>query len=91
MVAFDETMYEVDEGTPYVTVCVNLTKPEHDIQDENVFVEVYDDPSSIYVPSNATPASKTLISTNGASLMVYTSSYSTFHSKFFYAESCQWG
>ena len=72
IVAFDKTTYEVTEGTPtptpplYVAVCVNLTQPEHDIQEERVFVEVYDDSSSIYVPSNATSASKTLISTNGA-------------------------
>ena len=75
IVAFDKTTYEVTEGTPtptptptptHVAVCVNLTQPEHDIQDERVFVEVYDDSSSIYIPSNATSASKILISTNGA-------------------------
>ena len=58
MVAFDETVYEVSEGTPHVQVCVNLTKPEHDIQDELVFVEVLDDFSSVYIPVDATHASK---------------------------------
>ena len=32
-------------------VCVNLTKPEVDILDENIFVEVVDFINTIYIPS----------------------------------------
>ena len=38
-------------------VCVNLTKPGLDIEDEMVFVESLDFSSSVYIPANATLAS----------------------------------
>ena len=38
-------------------VCVNLTKPEVDIEDEMAFVESLDFPSSVYIPADATLAS----------------------------------
>ena len=47
-----------DEGP--VRVCVNLTKPEEDIEDEIVFVESLDFPSSVYIPAGATLASEFL-------------------------------
>lgn len=58
-VAFVETLYTVIEGSvQYVEVCVNLTEPLHDIQDETVHVLVFDDMDSVYIPPNAVMASK---------------------------------
>ena len=41
-------------------MCVSLTKPEVDIEDEMVFVESLDFPSSVYIPAEATLASELL-------------------------------
>ena len=41
-----------------VRVCVNLTKPEVDIEEEMVFVESLDFPTSVYIPADATLASE---------------------------------
>ena len=38
--AFVETAYTVDESVGSVSVCVNLTQPEHDILDLTVSVYV---------------------------------------------------
>ena len=48
-----QTTYTVSEGKGAVEVCVNLTKPEEDIGDEVVFVEVYD---LIYFPPDVAHA-----------------------------------
>ena len=53
-------MYTVIEDEGPVRVCVNLTKPEVDIEEEMVFVESLDFPSSIYIPDDATLASELL-------------------------------
>ena len=57
-VALVKTTYTVDESVGSVSVCVNLTRPEVDILDETVHVDVIDYPSSVYVPPGATLASK---------------------------------
>ena len=59
-VGFVETVYTVSESVGSVEVCVNLTRPQFDILDEFVTVEVYDYPSSVYIPANATLASEPL-------------------------------
>ena len=51
-----QTMYTVIEDEGPVRVCVNLTKP--DIEEEMVFVESLDFPSSVYIPDDATLASE---------------------------------
>ena len=56
-IGYVQTAYTVFEDDGPVEVCVNLTKPEEDIDDEMVFVESFDFPSSIYIPANATLAS----------------------------------
>ena len=53
-----ETIYTVSEDVGIVEVCVNLTQPHYDIFDEFVVVEVFDFPSSVYVPTDATLASE---------------------------------
>ena len=53
-----KTTYTVDESVGSVSVCVNLTRPEVDILDDTVNVDVIDYPSSVYIPSGATLASK---------------------------------
>ena len=53
-------MYTVIEDEGPVRVCVNLTKPEGDIEEEMVFVESLDFPSSVYIPADATLASELL-------------------------------
>ena len=58
--AFVETAYTVDESMPAVNVCVNLTQPSKDILDETVNVYVIDNSRSVYIPSGAPLASKTL-------------------------------
>ena len=60
VVAFVETAYTVDESMSALNVCVNLTQPLTDILDETVNVYVIDDSHSIYIPSDATLASKIL-------------------------------
>ena len=52
-----QTIYTVIEDEGPVRVCVNLTKPDFDILEEMVFVELLDFPSSVYIPPNATQAS----------------------------------
>ena len=53
-----ETIYTVPEDVGTVEVCVNLTKPQIDILDEFVVVEVSDFPSSVYIPADVTLASE---------------------------------
>ena len=48
----------VSEGVGSVEVCVNLTRPQVDILDGFVIVEVYDFPSSAVIPADGAPASK---------------------------------
>ena len=57
-VSFEETIYEVVEHDERVEVCVNLTKPDIDILENSVNVEVFVDDNSIYIPSNSRMASK---------------------------------
>ena len=57
-VGFVETVYTVPESVGSVEVCVNFTRPQIDIFEEFVVVEVYDHPSSDYIPTNARLASK---------------------------------
>ena len=51
-------------------VCVNLTKPQIDILDEFVVVEVIDFPSSVYIPADVTLASELFLYTNYFLLLV---------------------
>ena len=53
-----QTMYTVLEDEGPVEVCVNLTYPAIDILDEVVYVDVYNNESSVYIPANAVLASK---------------------------------
>ena len=55
-----QTIYTVIEDEGPVRVCVNLTKPEVDIEEEMAFVESLDFPSSVYIPADATLASELL-------------------------------
>ena len=57
-VAFVETMYAVVESEGQVEVCVNLTRPEKDIRDETVQVDVFHYDSSVYIPPNPVLASE---------------------------------
>ena len=57
-VAFVETMYTVVESEGRVEVCVNLTRPEIDILDETVQVDVFHYDSSVYIPPNPVLASE---------------------------------
>ena len=57
-VSFVETVYTVVESDERVEVCVNLTKPDTDILDNTVNVEVFVDKDSIYIPRNSNIASK---------------------------------
>ena len=56
-----QTIYTVIEDQGPVRVCVNLTKPEVDIEEEMVFVESFDFPSSVYIPTGASLASELCI------------------------------
>ena len=56
-----ETVYTVSESVGSVEVCVNLTRPQLEILDEFVVVEVYDFPSSVLIPADVTLASKSLL------------------------------
>ena len=54
-----QTIYTVIEDEGPVRVCVNLTKPAIDIEEEMVFVESFDFSSSVSIPENCnTPASE---------------------------------
>ena len=53
-----KAIYTVPEDVGTVEVCVNLTKPQIDILDEFVVVEVSDFPSSVYIPADVTLASE---------------------------------
>ena len=55
------TTYTVPENVSSVEVCVNLTRPTVDILDEFVVVEVYDFPSSVYVPADVALASEPML------------------------------
>ena len=57
-VGYVQTIYTVIEDEGPVRVCVNLTKPEEDIEEEMVFVHSFDFPSSVYIPADATLASE---------------------------------
>ena len=59
-VGFVQTSYTVSESDGSVEVCVQLTRPQIDIFDEFVVVEVTDFPSSVYIPLNAALASEFL-------------------------------
>ena len=48
-----KTIYTVIEDQGPVEVCVNLTKPQIDTEDEMVFVESLDFPSSVHIPAGA--------------------------------------
>ena len=52
-----QTIYTVIEDENPVRVCVNLTKPAVDIEEEVVFVESLDFNKSVHIPANATLAS----------------------------------
>ena len=53
-----ETVYTVSESDGSVAVCVNLTRPQVDIFDEFVVVEVTDFPSSVVIPPGGLLASE---------------------------------
>ena len=57
-VSFVETVYTVVERDERVEVCVTLTQPLTDILDNFVLVEAFVDDDSIYIPPNASIASK---------------------------------
>lgn len=57
VVRFVQTVYTVTESDGQVEVCVNLARPEVDILDETLRVEVYRDDNSVYIPLNSTVAS----------------------------------
>ena len=59
-VAFVQRIYAVPESAGSVEVCVNLTRSPVDILDEFVVVEVYNFPSSIYVPADVALASESV-------------------------------
>ena len=52
------TTYTVMESERQVEVCVNLIDSLVDIHNETVRVEVFNNPSSVYFPPNATLASE---------------------------------
>ena len=45
-------MYDVVESEGTVEVCVNLTFPRGSIQQQEITVSVFDDPTSRYLPPN---------------------------------------
>ena len=57
-VAFVETSYTVFENVGTVEVCVNLTEPQIDILNEEVYVMVFNDLNSVYIPAGGIRASK---------------------------------
>ena len=66
-----KTVYTVFESVGSVEVCVNLTRPQFDILDEFVVVEVYDFPSSVYIPADVCLASKSLLCNYAVSDVLY--------------------
>ena len=66
-----ETVYTVSEGVGSVEVCVNLTQPQVDILEEFVVVDVFDFPSSVYIPAHNTLASESLKHSRGISIYHY--------------------
>lgn len=58
LVAFVRTVYTVLESMGSVEVCVNLTRPEIDILEETVRVEVYDFRNSVNIPADGALASE---------------------------------
>ena len=70
VVAFVETMYTVVESEGRVEVCVNLTRPEIDILNETVQVDVFHYDSSVYIPPNSVLASESPLF--GCCLLIYT-------------------
>ena len=56
-----KTIYTVPESVGTVEVCVNLTKPQIDILNEFIVVEVTDFPSSVYIPADVALASELLL------------------------------
>ena len=56
-------MYYVFENNNTVEVCVNLTFPQTDIEDEEVTVAVFHDSTSEYLPQNPILASELLCDT----------------------------
>lgn len=65
VVGYVKTEYTVTESEGPVEICINLTRPEIDIEDEIVHVESYANDSSIYIPAGAALASKLLMISNG--------------------------
>ena len=57
-VAFVEKSYTVFEDVGTVEVCVNLTEPQIDILNEEVYVMVFNDETSVYIPADGVLASK---------------------------------
>ena len=57
-VGFVETVYTVPESVGSVEVCVILTKPQFNILEEFIIVEVTDFPSSVYIPADVALASE---------------------------------
>ena len=53
-----KTSYTVFENVGTVEVCVNLTEPQIDILNEEVYVMVFNDPNSVYIPAGGILASK---------------------------------
>ena len=53
-----KTAYTISENVGDVEVCVNLTQPELDILSEEVYVMVFNNDSSIYIPDHGVLASK---------------------------------
>ena len=56
--------YTVSENMGTVEVCVNLTEPQIDILNEEVYVMVFNDPNSVYIPPGGILASKSSYLTN---------------------------
>ena len=57
VVAFVKTVYTVTESELMVEVCVNLTRPDQDILENTVIVNVFKDENSEYIPGGAVIAS----------------------------------
>ena len=53
-----EKSYTVFENVSAVEVCVNLTEPQIDILNEEVYVMVFNDETSVYIPPGGILASK---------------------------------
>ena len=53
-----ETSYTVFENVGTVKVCVNLTEPQINILNEEVYVMVFNVENSVYIPAGGVLASK---------------------------------